>query len=411
MKPSQQNPQNSPSKLSRRGLLGGAVAGAGIVGVSAAVSAGAPPARAGAGNQGPEKPRFYGQETIPCHGKHQAGVETEITPFQRFVAFTLRDGVGRDDIARMLRVITSDIELLTQGKAPIVDTEPELAEHPARLTVTVGFGSELVRRVNPAAVPAWLKPVREFPRDRLEAQWNGGDLLLHVAADDLITVSHATRMLSKSVASFTTPLWVQEGFRRARSTESSDTTMRNLMGQVDGTENPVPGSDDFAGLVWHGPEAGWMENGTVQVFRRIRMEMHTWDQIDRVAREGAIGRTLATGAPLTGKQERDEPDWDAKDSLGFPLIPDYSHIRRAHSFDNPGERIFRRSVNYDTGSERGLLFVCYQKDPAKQFESIQARLDELDLLNEWITHIGSAVFAIVPGWEPGGMIGESLFAV
>ena len=67
-------------------------------------------------------------------------------------------------------------------------------------------------------------------------------------------------------------------------------------------------------------------------------------------------------------------------------------------------------MNYDDGAEQGLLFACYQRDPLAQFVPIQRRLDELDLLNEWVTHTGSAVFAIPGGWRPGGMLGEALFA-
>ena len=43
-----------------------------------------------------------------------------------------------------------------------------------------------------------------------------------------------------------------------------------------------------------------------------------------------------------------------------------------------------------------------QKDPTRQFTPVQARLDEADRLNEWITHIGSAVYWIPPGTSPDG---------
>ena len=74
----------------------------------------------------------------------------------------------------------------------------------------------------------------------------------------------------------------------------------------------------------------------------------------------------------------------------------------------------RRGWNYDeapTGSaisDSGLLFLSYQADVDRQFVPLQRRLDELDLLNEWTTPIGSAVFAIVPGCAPGGYLGETL---
>jgi dye decolorizing peroxidase len=152
-----------------------------------------------------------------------------------------------------------------------------------------------------------------------------------------------------------------------------------------------------------------LNGGSAFVLRRIRMELDTWDMVDRPGREQSVGRRLADGAPLTGGDERTPADFEAKDALGFTVIPRDAHIRRAHSVD-PSERIVRRAVNYTDDAESGLLFGCYQRDPLRQFVPIQQRLDEADMLNQWITHTGSAVFAILPGFKPGGTIGESLLA-
>ena len=80
-------------------------------------------------------------------------------------------------------------------------------------------------------------------------------------------------------------------------------------------------------------------------------------------------------------------------------------------------RIFRRAYNYDDGlsedgvADSGLLFASYQADVDRQFLPIQRRLAEADLLNDWTTPIGSAVFAIPPGCREGGWIGETLLAL
>ncbi|MBC9935593.1 MULTISPECIES: Dyp-type peroxidase [unclassified Leucobacter] len=391
------------TNLSRRALLTGGAAGAGaLIGAGATAVA----LRGGAPAPAPLEHRF-GQEHVSCHGEHQAGIVSAPAAQHRYAAYDLRPEVDRDGVRRLLRVLTADIEALTSGEAPLADSEPELAAVPAGLTVTVGFGGGLVDRVDPAQRPTWLAALPAFSRDALDGRHDGGDLLLVIAGDDSIAVSHASRMLHRSLASFATPRWVQQGFRRARGAEHPKTTMRNLMGQVDGTVNPAPDSPDFAGLVWH--NTGWLSGGSALVVRRIRMELDTWEQVDRPGREQSIGRTLKNGAPLTGAREHDEPDFAATDSLGLTVIPDFAHIRRARSED-PAERIYRRAVNYDDGTEQGLLFACYQRDPLAQFVPIQRRLDELDLLNEWVTHTGSAVFAVPGGWRPGGMLGASLFA-
>lgn len=351
---------------------------------------------------------YFGSETISCHGIHQAGIVTPHTAHARALCRVLKPETQKADIWRLLRVLTDDIERLTAGRAPLADFEPELATSPARLTITVGFGLELVQRVAPEKKPAWLQPLEHFSTDKLDPGYTGGDLLLLIAADDQLTVSHAAHMLTRSLRELTLPHWIQDGFRTARGAGNPNTTMRNLMGQVDGTVNPDPQAADFGDIVWLDTDSGWLAGGTCMVFRRIRMELETWDQVGRAGREAAVGRDLATGAPLSGGSEHTPVDFNAQNELGLPIIHAGAHIRRAHS-ENPRERIYRRALNYDTGSEQGLLFVCYQQDPIRQFSSIQRRLAEFDMLNEWITHTGSAVFAIPAGWQPGEIIGQALF--
>lgn len=415
--------------IDRRSLLTGGAVGlglGGLLGVGGALGGIAlgrgeevspPGAAASAGTEaslgdGGGLPGF-GRETLSCHGVHQSGITSPPGAHIRFVAYQLRPEVDRDALSRLFRVLTGDVEGLTSGASPLADPEPELASRPARLTITIGVGPGLVDRVDPAKRPEWLAPLPEFSRDQLGSGYDGGDLLLTIQADDPLPLAHAARMLHRDLSGFAEQLWSQQGFRQSRGSEDDGRTMRNLMGQVDGTVNPAPEEEDFSSLVWLGADAGWLEGGSAFVLRRIRMELDTWDRVDRPGRESTIGRRLSDGSPLsTPAAEADEHtpvDFEARDTIGFPVIPTTAHIRRAHS-DDPSERIFRRAVNYDDGEESGLLFGCYQRNPLQQFVPIQQRLDELDMLNEWITHVGSAVFAVLPGFESGEMLGQSLFS-
>ncbi|MGV8871176.1 MAG: Dyp-type peroxidase [Rhodococcus sp. (in: high G+C Gram-positive bacteria)] len=394
--------------MSRRRLLGGGVAALGVAGVGAATGYGIVENRAEA--------TTTGTDTVPWRGVHQAGIDT-VPPqaHSMFIGLNLHDGVGRDELIGILRVWTEDIGRLTAGTPALADTEAELALRPARLTVTVGLGPGAFDAIGlPDRRPSWLAPLPAFGIDRLEPEFTGGDLLLQVCSDDPVTVAHAVRVLTKNVRSLVTIAWTQRGFRRSRGTEESGTTMRNLMGQVDGTVNPSAGSTDFDSLVWDdGSEQSWMEHGTSMVLRRIRIEMDTWDELDRPGRELSMGRTLDTGAPLTGTAEFDVADFDATDRFGIPVIPPSSHMARARH-TRVGERIFRRAYNYDDPpalgslSNSGLLFASYQRNVLTQFLPIQQRLDEFDALNRWTTPIGSAVFAIVPGVADGRYLGQSL---
>ncbi|CAH0188029.1 putative deferrochelatase/peroxidase EfeN [Microbacterium oxydans] len=387
----------------RQFLLGGAVAGVGAaaaIGVDYALNRQPAPAPA---------PPMNGEETVPFFGVHQAGIDTAAQAHGQFLGLDLLDGTDRDGLTRLMRILTDDAARLTQGLAALADSEPELAMSPARLTVTFGFGQGFVARAAGAA-PVWLAPLPAFSIDRLQPEFSDGDLLIQVAGDDPLTVAHAARMLLKDARSFASLRWSQTGFRRAYGTERPGTTMRNLFGQVDGTTNPEPGTKDFDAVVWAAD--GWMAGGTGAVIRRIRMDLDKWDRLDRSGREASVGRTMSNGAPLTGAKEFDEPDFDATTAVGFPVIPQFAHIRRARGDD--GERIFRRGYNYDerpsgaSVSESGLLFVSFQADIDRQFTPMQQRLADLDLLNEWTTPIGSAVFAVPPGCDEGGFIGETL---
>jgi deferrochelatase/peroxidase EfeB len=60
--------------------------------------------------------------------------------------------------------------------------------------------------------------------------------------------------------------------------------------------------------------------------------------------------------------------------------------------------------------DAGLFFICFQRDPRRQFVPIQARLAANDALGEYIRHTSSALFACPPGTRPGGSWGDTLFA-
>jgi deferrochelatase/peroxidase EfeB len=145
------------------------------------------------------------------------------------------------------------------------------------------------------------------------------------------------------------------------------------------------------------------------------MHIENWDT-DRVSDQNAVfGRHKVSGAPLTGRMEFDTPDFHKRDGDGQLVIPATAHIRLAAHENNGGLKILRRSYNYTDGINRfgqldaGLLFICYQNDPS-HFEALQTKLGASDALNEYIAHIGSAIFFVPPAPREGHYIGEQLFA-
>ncbi|MDG4757397.1 Dyp-type peroxidase [Micromonospora sp. WMMD710] len=403
------NPTSRP--VSRRGLLtGGAVAAGGALTAVAAAE------RSGHRDGRPAEVALasaVGTSVEPFHGPRQSGVTTEPPAHASFVALTLRPETDRAALGRLLRLLTDDAARLTQGQPALADTEAELGLLPARLTVTFGFGPGLYRAAGvDDRRPPSVADLPSFRIDRLQPAWSGGDLLLQICADDALTVAHTQRVLLKDSRPFATVRWVQQGFRRGPGVEPGGHTQRNLFGQLDGTANPRPGTPaDRA--VWIADGPAWLRDSTTLVVRRISMNMETWDLLGRADRELAVGRRLDTGAPLTGTAEHDAPDFAAPGPDGLTVIPDFSHLTRAHVTDDR-LKILRRPYNYDAvptaegQADSGLIFTSYQADIARQFLPIQRRLADRDLLNEWTTPIGSAVFAIPPGCPPDGWIGEQV---
>jgi deferrochelatase/peroxidase EfeB len=190
-------------------------------------------------------------------------------------------------------------------------------------------------------------------------------------------------------------------------------------GFKDGTNNLK--AEDTALLdkhVWVQPGDGpdWMTGGSYLVARRIRMMIETWDRTNLAEQQTIIGRFKGIGAPLTGRQEFDELDFGASGEDNHPVIAPEAHVRLAHPSMNNDARMLRRGDNFVDGSDglgrldAGLVFLAYQRDPHTQFVPVQNNLARSDVLNEYICHVGSALFACPPGVRAVGWWGQALFA-
>jgi deferrochelatase/peroxidase EfeB len=423
--------------VSRRGLLGvsagAALAGAAVglgtayaTRAAAAPTAEAAPATALAGLDSP----------IAFRGEHQAGI---VTPAQDRMHFVALDVVTKDRalLVDLLKKWTRAAERMTVGAeaAPggVVgggpfgvpqDTGEAYGLPASGLTLTIGFGPSLFDERFGLADrrPAALQELPAFRGDDLDPARSGGDLCIQACANDPQVAVHAVRNLVRLGFGVVSVRWSQLGFGRTSSTSTSQATPRNLFGFKDGTNNvkaeETAAVDQF---VWVAPSdvpgaASWMAGGTYLVARRIRMHIEVWDRTNLQDQEATIGRTKAAGAPLGKEQEFDQPDFAKKGTDGEPAIPVDAHVRLAHADNLGGVRILRRGYNFTDGSDgvghldAGLFFIAFVRDPGQQFVPMQRALAEKDVLNEYIEHNGSALFACPPGVREGGYWGDALFA-
>lgn len=404
-------------QVSRRSLLAGAAAG----------TLGAP--AYAAAQASPENP----EDTVDLTREHafyglaeQAGIRTPPQRYAFFITFDLTSPrVG--DLQVLLARWSGAIAQLMKGKTvgPVepartdgvgFDTGEALDLGPASLTVTVGLGPRVFADTYGLAhkKPALLRGLKQLPSDALRPELTGGDLSLQACADDPQVAYHAVRDLARIAKDTGTAAtnWTVMGFGRA-SAGKGQTTPRNLLGFKDGTRN-IKDDGDFEQFVWTKEGPAWQRYGTYQVARKIQMRIENWDT-DRVSDQNNVfGRHKISGAPLTGADEFDPPDFKKTGTDGKLVIPATAHISLAGHENNGGIKILRRSYNYTDGINQvglldaGLMFIAYMNDPA-HFETIQGRLGASDGLNEYIAHIGSAIFFVPPAPKEGSYIGEGMF--
>ncbi len=399
--------------------VAGALVGAG--GTAAALSAGNRPTVAtGTGDVDIDL-----NQTVPYYDQvHQAGIRTTPQRHAVFATFTLGEAATKTDLQTLLARWTAAIGQLTQGKT-IGQVEPSRPDavggdtgeayglFPASLTVTVGLGPGVFgdRFGLTAFTPKALADLPRMPGDFLEPSLTGGDLSVQACADDPQVAYHAVHNLARMAATVAQTHWMVLGFGRA-SAGPGQQTPRNLMGFKDGTRN-VTGDAEFDSYVWT-DDADWFAGGTYQVARKIRITMETWDVNGIASQQEVFGRTKDEGAPLSGKAETDTPDFAADDGDGKQVISPYSHMAMAAPENNSGVKILRRAYNYTDGLnsqgllDAGLMFLAYMNDP-QHFVDLQSKLGKFDLLNEYIRHIGSAMFAIPPAPKTGGYLAQALF--
>jgi deferrochelatase/peroxidase EfeB len=396
---------------------------------SAGLGAGAITLGAGGYLAGQESAEASGEGTgsVPFYGEHQAGIATPAQDRLHFASFDLI-GEDRTELMEMLREWSQAAAEMTAGQligdvnnmelAPPDDTGETVGLLPSSLTITFGFGPSLFEKRGlglAAKRPAALQPIPPLPADELNELESNGDICVQACSDDPQVAFHAIRNLARIGRGTVVMRWSQLGFGRTATTSRSQDTPRNLMGMKDGTAN-IRAEDEAAmkRFVWVGDEGpAWMRGGSYLVTRRIRMLLEIWDRSSLEDQEQTIGRHKYSGAPLGGSVEFDPLDLDAETN-GKPTIPVDAHVRLASAKVN-GERILRRGYSFTDGVdeslgelEAGLFFIAFQRDPKKQFVAIQRQLGSSDALNEYIKHVGSAVFAVPPGAKRGGYVGETL---
>ena len=210
-----------------------------------------------------------------------------------------------------------------------------------KLTCVAGFGAQLWDRLAGPERPAGLHPFREIRAGDRHAVATPGDLLFHIRAErmDLCfeLATHITSRLGGALASADEV----HGFRYFDD--------RDLIGFVDGTENPV--GDEAVQATVIGTEDPAYAGGSYVVVQKYLHDLDRWNALPTEQQEQIIGRTKLDDIELAD---------DVK--------PAYAHNALTSITTEDGEEIQIVRDNMPFGrtadGEFGTYFIGYARSPA-----------------------------------------------
>ena len=207
------------------------------------------------------------------------------------------------------------------------------------LTCVVGLGAQLWDRLFDRSRPAGLHPFRALTGQKHTAVATPGDLLIHIRAHHFDLCFELAQRLTERLRAHAKVVDEVHGFK------SFDE--RDLLGFVDGTENPE-GSSAAAAVVI-GDEDPEFSGGSYVIVQKYVHDMDGWDALPVEEQERAIGRTKLSDIELAD---------DVK--------PANSHVALNTIVDEDGteHQIMRFNMPFGRvgASEFGTYFIGYARD-------------------------------------------------
>ncbi len=280
----------------------------------------------------------------PPVGAHEAdeGPEPQavLNALSEAAVFLVVSAKDRPGAAERLRDVASDINGLVRA---VGFRQSAKAMGSGPLSCVVGFGSAYWNRIRPTGTPkpAGLHPFRPLTGAVHDAPATPGDVLFHIRADRSDLTFELSRQIMAAIGPWVTVEDHVTGFRYFDA--------RDLLGFVDGTENPTGRSAASAALI--GAEDPDFEGGSYVIVQKYVHDLAAWQTLSTEQQERVIGRT---------KLDDIELDDDAQ--------PDNSHVSLNTIVDENGvERdILRDNMVFgDAGAgEYGTYYIAYASDPA-----------------------------------------------
>ena len=216
------------------------------------------------------------------------------------------------------------------------------------LSCVVGVGARAWDRVFDEPRPAELHPFQELKGDKHKAPATAGDLLFHIRAHRMDLCFELAKRLTVRLRGLARVVDEVHGFR------SFDE--RDLLGFVDGTENPEGKAAPAAALI--GDEDAEFAGGSYVVVQKYVHDIEAWEALPVSEQERAVGRTKLDDIEMPDDQK-----------------PADSHVALNTIVDEHGDERQIVRVNMPFGKvgadEFGTYFIGYARTPAVIEEMLQ----------------------------------------
>src|ERR1700693_2428783 len=194
-----------------------------------------------------------------------------------FLVMTVKPGA---DNRATLRSFCGDLSALFRAV--------EFRDIEAGLSCVMGFGSEAWDRLFGTPRPAELHPFREIRSGARHAVATPGDLLFHIRAKRMDLCFELAMQIMASLGGAVSTADEVHGFRYVDN--------RDLLGFVDGTENPSGSA--AADAVFIGEEDPAFAGGSYVIVQKYLHNLDGWNKLPTEVQEKIIGRMKASDIEL-----------------------------------------------------------------------------------------------------------------
>ena len=164
----------------------------------------------------------------------------------------------------------------------------EFRDIEAGLSCVMGFGSDAWDRLFGPPRPAALHPFREIRAGARHAVSTPGDLLFHIRAKRMDLCFELATQIMARIGGAVSPMDEVHGFRYFDD--------RDLLGFVDGTENPRGEAVIDAALI--GEEDAAFAGGSYVIVQKYLHDLDGWNALSTEEQERIIGRTKLSDIEL-----------------------------------------------------------------------------------------------------------------